>query len=196
MTINRHTILTAIARWHECGITDLRADLGGDNKRLHDNINAAVTEKLVERFSDLGKPAYRLTAKGKAWLLNRPTENGQQEVPPNTCIDASASGVDTATNSTEGVDVATKPQAKPPKPSGKGVEAAKPAGNEQIGGTHYINKAVQPWDAMQAWMTPEQFAGFLMGNSIKYLARWQEKGGVEDLCKARHYLDKLIEVAT
>lgn len=65
----------------------------------------------------------------------------------------------------------------------------------QVGGTHYAAKAVQPWQAMAAWMTPEQFKGFLRGNAIKYLARCDDKGGVEDLKKARHYLDKLIELS-
>ena len=68
------------------------------------------------------------------------------------------------------------------------------ASDMQIGGTHYTSKKVQPWEAMEAWMTPEQFAGFLRGNAIKYLARCDDKGGVEDLKKARHYLDKLIEI--
>lgn len=68
------------------------------------------------------------------------------------------------------------------------------ADDMQVGGEHYRNKEVQPWTAMQAWMTPEQFKGFLWGNVIKYIARWQDKGGVEDLRKARHYMDKLIEV--
>ena len=63
----------------------------------------------------------------------------------------------------------------------------------QIGGIHYANKKVQPWHAMEAWMTREQFVGFLRGNAIKYLARCDDKGGIEDLKKARHYLDKLIE---
>jgi hypothetical protein len=63
----------------------------------------------------------------------------------------------------------------------------------QIGGTHYA-KAIQPWDAMQAWMSAEQFKGFLRGNAIKYLARCDDKGGLEDLEKARHYLDRLIEM--
>lgn len=69
------------------------------------------------------------------------------------------------------------------------------ASSTQVGGSHYVDKAVQPWDAMQAWMTPEQFKGFLRGNAIKYLARCDDKGGVQDLEKARHYLDKLIEVS-
>ena len=68
------------------------------------------------------------------------------------------------------------------------------ANSYQVGGQHYSSKAVQPWEAMQAWMNPEQFAGFLRGNAIKYLARCDDKGGLEDLKKAQHYLAKLIEV--
>ena len=64
----------------------------------------------------------------------------------------------------------------------------------QIGGNHYSSKAVQPWDAMQAWMSREEFAGYLRGNVIKYMARCNDKGGIEDVKKARHYIDKLIEV--
>ena len=41
-------------------------------------------------------------------------------------------------------------------------------------------------------MSKEEFQGFLKGNVIKYLAR--RKGGGEDLEKAKHYLEKLIEV--
>ncbi len=67
------------------------------------------------------------------------------------------------------------------------------AEDTQIGGNHYASKKVQPWHAMEAWMTRDQFAGFLRGNAIKYLARCDDKGGLEDLKKARHYLDKLIE---
>lgn len=67
------------------------------------------------------------------------------------------------------------------------------AQDTQIGGDHYRTKAVQPWDAMRAWMTPEQFEGFLRGNVIKYVARYPEKGGCEDLRKAAHYLQALIE---
>lgn len=67
------------------------------------------------------------------------------------------------------------------------------AEDTQIGGNHYASKRVQPWHAMEAWMTRDQFAGFLRGNAIKYLARCDDKGGLEDLKKARHYLDKLIE---
>ena len=64
----------------------------------------------------------------------------------------------------------------------------------QVGGDHYKNMGVQPWKAMESWMTPEQFAGFLRGNAIKYLARCDAKGGLDDIKKARHYIDKLVEV--
>lgn len=36
--------------------------------------------------------------------------------------------------------------------------------------------------------------GYLEGNIIKYISRYKEKGGVVDLYKAQHYLDKLVEV--
>jgi len=62
----------------------------------------------------------------------------------------------------------------------------------QIGGDHYVTKSVQPWDAMKAWMSHEEFAGFLRGNVIKYIARYKDKGGLDDLQKARHYLDKFV----
>lgn len=68
------------------------------------------------------------------------------------------------------------------------------ASDRQEGGAHYTDMEIQPWDAMQAWVTPEMFRGFLLCNVIKYTARYRVKGGVEDLRKARHYLDKLIEV--
>jgi hypothetical protein len=64
----------------------------------------------------------------------------------------------------------------------------------QVGGDHYKNMGVQPWKAMESWLTPEQFAGFLRGNAIKYLARCDVKGGIDDIKKARHYIDKLVEV--
>lgn len=68
------------------------------------------------------------------------------------------------------------------------------ADQQQIGGGHYIDKKIQPWAAMEAWMTPDEFKGFLKGNAIKYLARCNDKGGLEDVMKARHYINKLIEV--
>jgi hypothetical protein len=70
-----------------------------------------------------------------------------------------------------------------------------PASATQVGGDHYTVLDVQPWDAMANWMSACEFEGFLRGNAIKYLARAGSKGdALEDFKKARHYLDKLIEV--
>lgn len=63
----------------------------------------------------------------------------------------------------------------------------------QVGGNHYNSKTIQPWHAMESWMTREEFIGYLRGNVIKYTARCNEKGGIEDLKKAQHYLSKLVE---
>lgn len=68
------------------------------------------------------------------------------------------------------------------------------AGGRQVGGDHYLKLSIQPWDAMQAWLTPEAFEGFLVGNAIKYLARYKSKGGLVDLRKAGQYLDRVIEL--
>jgi hypothetical protein len=59
----------------------------------------------------------------------------------------------------------------------------------QVGGTHYKGKTIQPWDYIAA-----NDIGYFEGNIIKYVSRWKDKGGVDDLKKARHYLDKLIEL--
>lgn len=65
------------------------------------------------------------------------------------------------------------------------------ANDVQVAGTHYKDKAIQPWDYIIA-----NKLGYLEGNIVKYISRWEVKGGVDDLKKARHYLDKLIELTT
>jgi hypothetical protein len=67
------------------------------------------------------------------------------------------------------------------------------ASETQVGGSHYTDKTIQPWTAMESWMTPEEFEGFLRGNVIKYIARYREKDGLKDVLKAKHYLEKLLE---
>ena len=74
----------------------------------------------------------------------------------------------------------------------KGTRKKPQAANQrQVGGQHYVGLSVEPWAAMEAWMTNEEFVGFLKGNIIKYLAR--EKNA-NDLDKAGHYMQKLLEV--
>ena len=67
------------------------------------------------------------------------------------------------------------------------------ASDKQVGGDHYRQKTIQPWTAMESWMTAEEFEGYLRGNVIKYIARYKDKNGIEDVYKARHYLERLTE---
>lgn len=69
-----------------------------------------------------------------------------------------------------------------------------PANETQIGGDHYRKHKIQPWDAYEEWLGHDGFVGNLRGNILSYLIRYKDKGGVKDLLKARHDLDKLIEV--
>ena len=69
------------------------------------------------------------------------------------------------------------------------IGAAIRANEKQVGGAHYATKAIQPWDYIVA-----NNLGYLEGNIVKYVSRWKDKGGVEDLKKAQHYLQKLIEI--
>ena len=60
---------------------------------------------------------------------------------------------------------------------------------QQVGGDHYRQRSIQPWDIWQ-----EYGMNAFEGAVLKYLLRWRDKNGVEDLKKARHTLDKLIEL--
>lgn len=63
------------------------------------------------------------------------------------------------------------------------------ANQTQHGGDHYKVQPIQPWD----YIASNQI-GYFEGNVIKYVSRWKKKNGLEDLRKAQHYLQKLIEV--
>lgn len=58
---------------------------------------------------------------------------------------------------------------------------------------HYNQGSIEVIDYIQDQLTPEQFTGFIVGNVIKYASRARHKGGIEDLKKARWYLDRLIQ---
>lgn len=57
---------------------------------------------------------------------------------------------------------------------------------------HYSQGSIECIDAIEAAMSPDEFRGLLKGNVIKYLWRCDHKGGLQDLRKARWYLDRLI----
>lgn len=59
--------------------------------------------------------------------------------------------------------------------------------------SHYKELAIDPLEYMSVNFTNEAYMGFLEGNILKYVTRYKMKNGVEDLKKARYYLDLLIE---
>jgi len=61
----------------------------------------------------------------------------------------------------------------------------------QEGGTHYKDLKIQPVEFIHA-----NNIGFCEATAIKYLCRWRKKGGIQDLKKAKHFIDVLIELET
>jgi hypothetical protein len=59
---------------------------------------------------------------------------------------------------------------------------------KQVGGSHYKKYKIQPVEFLI-----KNNIGFVEGNIIKYLLRFKEKGGVQDLLKAKHYIELLID---
>lgn len=65
----------------------------------------------------------------------------------------------------------------------------KTALNTQVGGSHYKDMVIQPVEFIE-----RNNLGFCVGNVIKYVCRYKSKNGIEDLKKAKHYLDILIDL--
>ncbi len=83
----------------------------------------------------------------------------------------------------------------PQTPPARLPESPPPANATQVGGTHYKDMPIQPWDVMESVLTPEEFRGFLKGNVIKYAMRAGRKpGATDDAEKAWHYKAKLVEL--
>ena len=59
----------------------------------------------------------------------------------------------------------------------------------QVGGSHYKKFKIQPTEFLQANQIPHCEA-----NVIKYVCRHKDKGGIQDLKKAKHYIDLLIQI--
>ena len=60
--------------------------------------------------------------------------------------------------------------------------------NQQVGGTHYKALQIQPLE-----YALKNGLGICEHAVVKYVSRWKDKGGIDDLRKARHYIDLLIE---
>jgi hypothetical protein len=62
------------------------------------------------------------------------------------------------------------------------------ANSRQIGGSHYKKMGIEHWDYILANNIP-----YMEAQIIKYVSRWRDKNGFQDLEKARHFLDKLMQ---
>lgn len=57
---------------------------------------------------------------------------------------------------------------------------------------HY-DHIIQPWEYMRATFSIAEYRGYLKGNIIKYISRYQWKGGIADLYKLRSYQEELVK---
>lgn len=62
------------------------------------------------------------------------------------------------------------------------------ANSKQVAGNHYKTSGIAHWD-----MIDDNDVGYLAGNATKYLTRFRRKNGLQDLEKALHYVEKMIE---
>ena len=68
------------------------------------------------------------------------------------------------------------------------------ANSRQVAGNHYKRMDIQPWDVID-YGPKQQAIGFYRYNALKYIMRAGEKGDFkEDIAKAQHYLEKLLEI--
>lgn len=76
----------------------------------------------------------------------------------------------------------------PTRESAEREEQRATANDRQVGGAHYRKGKLQHWDVVEKYGVP-----YLEGVGSKYPLRWREKGGLEDLEKTLHYIDKILE---
>jgi hypothetical protein len=68
------------------------------------------------------------------------------------------------------------------------------ASTRQVGGDHYVEMGVQPWDVVDTWPR-EQRIGYYRGGALKYLMRMGSKDeSPMEVAKGQHYIQKLLEV--
>jgi len=76
----------------------------------------------------------------------------------------------------------------------RGWEESPRANDRQVGGDHYKNMGVQPWDVVDTWPI-EQRIGYYRGGALKYLMRMGSKDqSPVEVAKGQHYIQKLLEV--
>ena len=74
-------------------------------------------------------------------------------------------------------------------------DEVEPTNNAVQHPSHYTQGGIECIEAIRASMTADGFCDYCKGNIIKYIWRWRDKGGAEDLRKASVYLDWLINAA-
>lgn len=98
-----------------------------------------------------------------------------------SCLHALSDDLDALLDSMHGTITESEPEDKPPKDD--------PVNHP----SHYTQGGVECIDAIKAATTGlVGFEGYCTGNIIKYLWRWKQKNGTEDLRKAVWYIDRLI----
>jgi|AntAceMinimDraft_8_1070364.scaffolds.fasta_scaffold09947_2 hypothetical protein len=81
-----------------------------------------------------------------------------------------------------------------PQTLGDLLKARLDANDRQEGGDHYKKMDVEPWDVVDTWPI-EQKIGYYRGGALKYVMRMGTKDeSIQELKKAGHYIQKLIEV--
>ena len=63
--------------------------------------------------------------------------------------------------------------------------------NNVVHPNHYNRTSVEVIDTIKGMSTTSEYRGFLIGNVVKYISRYSMKNGIEDIKKARYYLDLL-----
>jgi hypothetical protein len=58
---------------------------------------------------------------------------------------------------------------------------------------HYCQGTVECIEALESALGHDGFVGYCIGNVIKYAWRYRQKGGVNDLKKAKWYLNRVLE---
>jgi hypothetical protein len=76
----------------------------------------------------------------------------------------------------------------------EGVMETRGRTSDSVNPSHYKQGGIECIEAIKA-ATGDGFISYVWGNVLKYLWRWPKKGGVDDLKKARWYLDRLIKEA-
>lgn len=74
-------------------------------------------------------------------------------------------------------------------PNDNGVPIIDAPSTQQIGGNHYLSLAIQPVEYAH-----KNNLNFCQGSIVKYVTRYKDKNGLEDLKKARHFIDLLIQM--